>query len=1323
MAVRCRFLRSPVVTPSTDVVIVGGEVLGDDSEKVETGVAVGGEEQKQRASILAQLHDYLRITYGIPVERIVTVEWLRECYKRMILLNVSDADVGRGPVFQAAPMPLAELPKTERFYLQPIASATVMASYEEPHRQQQQQQQLIKMKKAATRSNQRKKSGDERTAVCSADDRKRQVDGCGTVKSSDDAQKRYEADLSVVVRRVNDILTLLNGTADAASREVSTFTTALFCFIDNDFSRIGLSIVRALINYGKGMWLKKTREDWAKSLSQLNSEGCEQDTGANHQENKEQTEYNALSTLRRLSSIYKRLLRAQDDVASVTQAVSPVAVEVAVLGQLDEHNNFQHLVGAASPVGELQHVFRVIPHGDQRPPVALHVASSHRRPPEHNRCPLRFLPAVTQDYIFCSLAAGHLLQPRSCFLFYTPTPTEAGRLARRQLLRMSDGHTAASINSTGTHASTGWRQFVLSSWLGPRKNEKGPLFGVCVYFLCLMPHRSTKDHRSEVSEEVETALVLRRVLLSCLSTAVGELGGRTADAFSQEAVTHVVVVEVASILASTISHIDGDMGRGGVTTAFASIRCCFRTEEVGEERLVEALISRGSSWPREVHKGLLPQDLVKYASEGRVSLVGMEWLEASVLWGTFLDETPFTLSLQFNDKKQCGERSTTCGTVVARSTFEYSCSTPPPTPMRVTDITLLPFSSTVRHNSDSNSPRQTDNYQFDFSTPGPTPLRPTLRSPGKKREGVSPLTSPSLLLEKGGGVFEALNHGGGVDDAGLLCKSTSGRNNVPCDREAIMEANEEVTENPHDPVRRTLLLDDNEGSKDGKPQECHRYPLGVCDAARCEESERVDGSPSPRIPATAQKDVKRPQRLSQLWSPEDKISGNKHCGQRPAFPTSDCTIGTPLPANAERQQINASFSAPRIYIVHDTPGKDDLREFCVKLSNPGLQGNNGNALNIGDDISNQWQPQQQHLRGGCEPARTITCVNIVNSPKDADILVTHQFSQRESVLAALAAGLWIVTPKVLEDCRANHSFGPLHNLSLYEWCPEILPHDAQWNTVQLAKQCRGRRQQRQATGQRLFENMHFVLVTLAPIATPAVTARARSLMSVLDIGGGGVTWSLCWDDGGSNGVLVPPVDEVNFRQQALGSVDPKVSCEPGVPHATPPQMLLDLVLLQIEGSVDYGCNEKRVGSCAEVKEIIILLDDHKQENVLTKQLHNDIIKVFKDAQQQLAKAKRGAQGRLQEGLRQGRQGDQPSAEVSRKALGPNCLAEGQPTRGIRPVAPAALDCDVEVTESSGDVIGRVRGMPSLRSLRVFKCDWICFTIQKRRKVPLCTVDL
>ncbi|ESL11951.1 hypothetical protein TRSC58_00290 [Trypanosoma rangeli SC58] len=709
MVVHCRFMRTPVVTPFTDVVVVGSEFAP--AAPRDGGTAAGKQtppqsmpQLQQRVQLLAQLRDHLTLSYGIPIERIVEVEWLRACYQRMMLQRVPPAMRKSHTLFLPAPLPLREIPPTAQIHLW-FPSTVSLYALSQP---QGKQENATAARPPSPRLRKRKDAGalqpqpqpQPQPQHQSTHNQPPREDGVPAVVSTE--QQQHEAELQLAAQRVKNLLALLDNAAEDVEGDTAALLPCLFCFVETEFSRIDMAVVRTLIKHGRGAWIKKTRGDWVKTLTRASTTVALEESQAGD------NEYTDL--VRRHSVLRKRLCRMQTYDAEAEEAPMRVSVDQRRSRKPAASNLTRH-----APTFALY----VVPHGDQRPAESL-LRSESRRVTVTQRHPLRYLPAVTQDYVLCCLAAERLLHPGSCFLFGRPIPTEAEGLARRR------------------HRSESGKPLAASPWVGPRRHEKAPLIGVSVYFLCAM-----------VGEVSAALAALRRVMVSCLTAAVSELGGHGTEVLQQDTVTHVVVVDVASVFESALLP--------DITVDSATP--WFRAEE-SEEREREELLSRHSTWPHAL-QDQLPEGLVEHVVKGRISLVGLEWLRASVAWGLFLDEAAYTLAVAQQQQPKPNE-------------VAFSTVTPLMSPQRraaTADVTHLPFEAiarTITSTDTTLSPQPGAGYQFDFSTPTVTPVRPhpqrdvlsecntsvlrqncprsTLRTPRRQRISVPRTISPAVVL-------------------------------------------------------------------------------------------------------------------------------------------------------------------------------------------------------------------------------------------------------------------------------------------------------------------------------------------------------------------------------------------------------------------------------------------------------------------------------------------------------------------------------------------------------------------------------------------------
>lgn len=1271
MTVICRFLRTPVVTPFTDIVVVGSEFGPDTFENASTFGAVRDpskllprpQHEQHQYRLLARLREHLNVNYGVPMERIVNVEWLQSCYQRVMLRQTPAAGGGTCGLFAPSPLSLSDVPPPENFYLRPPSSISRLESPPQPTPQEEEKQPqrhlvppLRRLRKRRTADNPPQQQQSEQQSIS------KPRDESGAPKAVGDVQKQYEAELHLADRRVRDLLSLMDPTTEVVDGLCSLFASCLFCFVDQEFSRIELAVVRALIKHGGGMWLKKTRDDWIRALTRT---GALAAADKNHPQDSE-----LMALVRRQSVLGKRLHRAPTEDAEGDEASTRCSM------RFEGRQSCKTSSPTSSKQQTLVMSLYIVPHQDQRLTDGL-LRSEGGRGAMQQRHPLRYLPAVTQDYILCCLAARRLLHPGSCFLFFRPLPSEAERLARRRRW----------CNEFG-------KSLTVSPWIGSRRHEKAPLIGVSTYFLCAMH-----------DEADAAAIALRRVLLTCLAVAVSELGGHITETLLQEAVTHIVVVDVASVFASELV----------ADTAVDGALPWFKVEET-EEQERENLLTRGSKWPHGLQDHL-PPELAEHVAKGRISLVGMEWLQASVAWGVFLDETPYTLDVICREQKHAPKSANRDGVV-------FSTTTPPLTPRRrtgFTDTTLLPFESSakvIKSTGVSPSSQAGAGYQFDFTTPMATPVQPrqprdvlhdgsvsvtrqscprsTLRTPRRQHIGLPRTLSPALAL-----MNETVNlevRGNSKDSV-----VEEGRETATPPRTSDMTTDHKACT----PVRETCIVSSDDNGENNKN---NKHNGGSDD-----DDDEVSSTRLSHL-HLGSKNMPLAVAMPLQWDPDARSSTNSCQQPRP----SASGLNLKNADSALSLQRPLVTPALRIHIVHDAPDRKELGEFCLRLSDSALDSSNhDNSCCSQADIDDSCAgPQEQYLQRPVNMAGVVMRVRLVGpSVRNADVLVTHQLTQRESVLAAIAAGLWVVTPKALQDCKTRQCLLPLHDLSVYEWSPELLPSGAPRSSLRLARQCRRCRQRRQASGVRLFDGKVFVIVSPD---TSIGLSRARSMRNVLETGGGVVMWAAY------NNSAPHTADEKAAKvQEQEREKTPPTRCSVGTTTqptlVSSPEMLLDFIASKISGEEkekNDDCinndqsNHDAMGKCnvSSPKELVVLLEGHVQGETASEWLQ-DTIKVFRHAQTFLAEAKRKALERRQRSLHE-----------QQLRLPPWGLAMGSSTDNPLHAAPHARFAPPQ-EDGERKRNDLTNGMPLLEAIRVFTSDWVTLAIQQLRATPLCALRL
>ncbi|KEG08434.1 hypothetical protein DQ04_07191000 [Trypanosoma grayi] len=435
--------------------------------------------------------------------------------------------------------------------------------------------------------------------------------------------------------------------------------------------------------------------------------------------------------------------------------------------------------------------------------------------------------------------------------------------------------------------------------------------------------------------------------------------------------------------------------------------------------------------------------------------------------------------------------------------------------------------------------------------------------------------------------------------------------------------------------------------------------------------------------------------------------------------------------------------ALRVHILHDVPDRERLAAACTRLSESACSSRNS----MGGDEQGSYR--QTHLHRQANMTGVVTRVQLLAySVRGADVLVTHQLTQRESVLAAVAAGVWVVTPKALQDCEARQCLLPLRDLSTYEWCPELLPPETPRSSLQLAKQCRIRRQQRQANGHRLFDGKWFVLVSPD---TPVGLSRARSMRNILETGGGIVTWVTCADMDGN----APPSGTTSTTataatsESAVGAslTSNSVTATSAPTSCSSPAALLDLILMQVRGQ-EYNSRENAWNTRGDttncgalpIKEVVVLIDGRTQADVEQQAELQEMVKVLRHAQDQLFAAKRHALEKRERKRHQQQQQQQPLqwgfTTVCNEMNGRDAISGMMMLRhradsvqrsilhGGSPSPPPVEEKDAsKKSDMSIAATTATEGMPSLEIMRVFTSDWVTLEIQQRRKAPLCVVKL
>eukprot|EP00796_Vickermania_ingenoplastis_P000335 gene336-187_t len=378
--------------------------------------------------------------------------------------------------------------------------------------------------------------------------------------------------------------------SDAARR---VFRRGYFCLVEGDYARVEASVVRGLVGLGGGRWLKLKAAEWRGWLRSLSRSGR-----ATTDETPPAAGAEARAFLDVVQAEMAERRRRRKERRSVCQMPSSaLSTSPSPCGTPSE---------SATRSGR-PFVLQLVSHHYQRQPV------SGQQPAEQRAKPIPYLQQATSDYVLCCMAAEALVPVNSLFLFHTPLPS-AVELALRRHRCTNASQAQSSFSSPPTDSAAAPR---LSTWVWQRRYEKPGAVGVSVSFVYRVP-----PSLMEVPGATDTAvapaasltqcspsprgLAIIKVLLLALHHAVQALGGSVQDAFRPDAVTHVILVDVAAVCPE-----DGDCG---------------------------------AQWPAaDVHS-------IRSAPPGTVCLVTPRWLEDSVRWGAFIeegDDSAYAWSLEY----------------------------------------------------------------------------------------------------------------------------------------------------------------------------------------------------------------------------------------------------------------------------------------------------------------------------------------------------------------------------------------------------------------------------------------------------------------------------------------------------------------------------------------------------------------------------------------------------------------------------------------------------------------------------------------------------
>lgn len=469
--------------------------------------------------------------------------------------------------------------------------------------------------------------------------------------------------------------------ANVARARRQVLQSCCFCCVDGDYARTDWAVVRGLVRYGAGQVEKRTAEAWGKLLAALKTKGknaAEVRLSASGGDKAKETDVSAeqrrlvmrvrrsMEFEKQLRNLAKLVLHSAPtslcaratDAQSVATPVSETIPTIAA-GENEEFGGDDTTGAAAHLKTKLAHnartcqqlpTFCLLPHSFQRAVAAAAAVNSrtttaHISSTSRGRLPLHDMARVTQDYVLACLAAGVRLHPRSCFLFHTAIPSAPDMRLFQVTPRPASWQKAKTVEDASAPQP---RRPALSAWMQEKRYRKPESVGVCVSFLWRLPRTDsqwvTTVEASALAAGSSTPAVqlqatpvnaprvcipsvrlvpLIRVLLLGLRNAVESMGGHVVDAFSAAAVTHVVVVDVDTMLSSSLHDMYTD-----------AVEALERDAVVKRQ---EGYVAPATCyWPAEAVK-----DVVRCAAQEDVSLLGLSWLASCVEWGTFVDEAAF----------------------------------------------------------------------------------------------------------------------------------------------------------------------------------------------------------------------------------------------------------------------------------------------------------------------------------------------------------------------------------------------------------------------------------------------------------------------------------------------------------------------------------------------------------------------------------------------------------------------------------------------------------------------------------------------------------
>jgi hypothetical protein len=214
-------------------------------------------------------------------------------------------------------------------------------------------------------------------------------------------------------------------------------------------------------------------------------------------------------------------------------------------------------------------------------------------------------------------------------------------------------------------------------------------------------------------------------------------------------------------------------------------------------------------------------------------------------------------------------------------------------------------------------------------------------------------------------------------------------------------------------------------------------------------------------------------------------------------------------------------TAARIYVLSSVPKLQELQDaVTTRLSQP--------AVSLPASRTSDCEP------GQCAMSAPVWSHLVWTSTSSgADIIVTNEVAQRESVLFAMAAGVWLVTDAFIWDSYREHR---LCNIAPYEWGPHMLKEPKK-TTLALASNISHWRRLRQVR-----QRGPFGLPCIQQVIVIG-SSIASTLASIIRVGGGNVEFLKTDDSAGSpsneelmsalNHSDVLPPDAMCHRQQRV----------------------------------------------------------------------------------------------------------------------------------------------------------------------------------------------